>query len=258
MRPYGLTLLFAGLLAALTPAADEKKAEHSAVKPERRTDAGTVKRHEAFLERAKAGKVDVLFVGDSITQGWETAGKDAWKKLFDGLRVSAANFGIGGDRTQHVLWRVRDGMELKGLQPRVVVLMIGTNNLNANGPQEIAEGVEAVVRELRQQLPEARVLLMGVLPRGPSEKDLARQLVKEINRRLKELAGDVDDKEKKDDKKDKMVRFLDIGGEFLVKEGDKKGDLDKDLMPDFVHLSPRGYQIWESALEKVLPDWLKK
>jgi beta-glucosidase len=253
---WGLCLLFVGVLAA-APAgsADDKKDEkkkpdHSAVKPEQRKQETAVRRHEAFLERAREGNVDVLFLGDSITQGWESNGKDAWKKLFDGLKVKAANFGIGGDRTQHVLWRIRDGQELKGIQPRVVVLMIGTNNLGSNNPQEVAEGVEAIVQELRQQLPESRVLLMGVLPRGAKEKDLLRSLVRQVNERLKKLADD------------KMVRYLDIGDEFLEKEGDKKddkkGDISKDLMPDLVHLSPKGYQLWAKALEKPLQEMLTK
>src|SRR5205814_1275689 len=109
--------------------ADDKKPSHTAVTPVPREQAPWVKRHKAFLERAKQGDVDVLFLGDSITQGWEGAGKQVWKDHFEKLK--AANFGIGGDQTQHVLWRITEGKELEGIHPKVIVLMIGTNNMGA-------------------------------------------------------------------------------------------------------------------------------
>jgi lysophospholipase L1-like esterase len=251
-RGFGLALLFGGLLCAATrtPAADDKKdgkkPENSAVKPEQRKDPSATARHQTLLERTRTGPVDVLFLGDSITQGWETSGKDAWTRLFDSLNLKAVNLGVGGDRTQNVLWRLREGGELGSLKPKVVVLLVGTNNLNGNTVAEIAEGVGAIVQELRKQLPEAKVLLMGVFPRGVKATDLLRSQVKEVNQLLAKLADG------------KTVRFLAIGEEFLEKEGAKKDELSKDLLPDNVHLSPKGYQVWADALRKQLPDMLKE
>ncbi|MFN4257893.1 MAG: GDSL-type esterase/lipase family protein, partial [Gemmataceae bacterium] len=102
-------------------------------------------RHESFLKRAAEGHVDVLFVGDSITQGWEGSGKAVWAKHFEPLK--AANFGIGGDRTQHVLWRITEGKELQGIKPKAAVLMIGTNNMGSDSAEDIADGVKAIVQE---------------------------------------------------------------------------------------------------------------
>src|SRR5690348_111913 len=105
-----------------------------------------IPRHKAFLEIAKKGGVEVLFLGDSITHGWE--GQAAWKKYFEPLK--AANFGIGGDRTQHVLWRITEGKELEGINPKAAVIMIGTNNMGPNSSEEIADGVAAIVSTLRK------------------------------------------------------------------------------------------------------------
>jgi beta-glucosidase len=120
-----------------------------------------MKLHESFLDQAKKGDIDLLFLGDSITQGWGNNG--VWKR-FDGPR-HAANFGIGGDRAQHVLWRIENG-EIDGIHPRVAVLMIGTNNVGFNSADEIAAGVTAIVHELRKRLADTKVLLLGVFPRG--------------------------------------------------------------------------------------------
>ena len=119
--------------------------------------------HEQFLDQARKGNIDLLFLGDSITQGWHN--NEVWKRFY-GPR-HAANFGIGGDRTQHVLWRIENG-EIDGIHPRVAVLMIGTNNAGSNSADEIAAGVTAIVQELRKRLPETKVLLLGVFPAAPS------------------------------------------------------------------------------------------
>jgi lysophospholipase L1-like esterase len=220
--------------------ADDKKPTHSAVKPVDKKDAFWVKRHKSFLEQAKQGGVDVVFLGDSITQGWEGSGKNVWKKSFDPLK--AANFGIGGDRTQHVLWRITDGKELEGITPKAFVMMIGTNNMGDNSAEEIADGVTAIVKELRHQKPHAKVLLLGVFPRSAKSTDKIRDKVKDVNERIAKL----------DDKK--MVNYLDIGAKFL----DKDGNLSKDIMPDYLHLSEKGYQIWADAIMPNLEEMLKK
>jgi hypothetical protein len=140
-------------------------------------DEKWVARHKGFVELAKAGNVDVLFLGDSITDGWRKGGLAIWEERFAPLK--AVNFGIGGDRTQHVLWRIENG-ELDGISPKVVVLMIGTNNTGfepdkttrRNTEAETAEGVRAIVEHLRTKLPSAKILLLAIFPRG--EEGLAR------------------------------------------------------------------------------------
>ena len=197
-----------------------------------------VRVHDAYVERAARGGVDLLFLGDSITQNWN--GRDGeghgpveiWDRYYAPRR--AANFGIGGDRTQHVLWRLDHG-ELDGIDPEVVVLLIGTNNLNSDTPPEIADGVTAIVRKLRDALPNAKVLLLAVFPRGKSP-DTTRERLKAVNARLARL----------DDGRN--VRYLDLGPEFL----DADGTLPADVMPDFLHLSRKGYQTWAEAMEPTL------
>ena len=125
--------------------------------------------HEKFLAEAKQGKIDLLFLGDSITQGWHD--NAVWKRFY-GPR-HAANFGIGGDRTEHVLWRLQHG-EVDGIHPRVVVLMIGTNNSGDNTSGEIVAGIKAIVDELRKRLPDSKILLLGVFPRGQKPNTLAK------------------------------------------------------------------------------------
>ena len=169
-----------------------------------------------------------------------TIAENVWKKSFDPLK--AANFGIGGDRTQHVLWRITDGKELEGITPKAFVMMIGTNNMGDNSAEEIADGVTAIVKELRHQKPHAKVLLLGVFPRSAKSTDKIRDKVKDVNERIAKL----------DDKK--MVNYLDIGAKFL----DKDGNLSKDIMPDYLHLSEKGYQIWADAIMPNLEEMLKK
>src|SRR5262245_26858879 len=245
-RPPWRWLAIALALAVVIPAATAAD-DNPAAKPEQRKDAGAMKRHENFLKRAREGNVDVLFLGDSITQGWEGNGKEAWKKSFEPLK--AANFGIGGDRTQHVLWRITEGKELEGISPKVVVLMIGTNNVGGNTAEQIAGGVEAIVKELRKQKPDAKVLLLGVFPRaGNASKDKTevpagdlQPKIKQINERIAKLNDD------------KNVRYLDIGGKFL----DKDGALPRAIMPDFLHLSAKGYDIWAEAIEGQVKEMMK-
>ncbi len=147
-------------LVALT-ACGESYEGGTATTPEARNDGWWQKLHESFLDRAKQGDVDLLFMGDSITQGW--ANNDVWKRYYGARKP--ANFGIGGDRTQHVLWRLDHG-EMEGISPKVIVLMIGTNNIGNNTPEEIAEGVRAIVDRMRSAAPEAKILLLGVFPRA--------------------------------------------------------------------------------------------
>lgn len=214
-------------------------------------DANWVKRHEGFVEIAKKGGVDLLFVGDSITDFWRrpephTGGKKIWDATYASRR--AANFGISGDRTQHVLWRLQNG-ELDGISPKAVVLMIGTNNTGferdsttpRNTPAEAAAGVAAIVRTLRTKLPQAKILLLAVFPRGEKPDHPQRLQVAELNRLIAPLADG------------KSVRFLDIGQKFLNADG----TMPKDIMPDFLHPGEKGYEIWAAAIEQPLAEVLK-
>ena len=221
------------LVATPTPAvAQEAKPEvklHSATKPEPR-EGNWVKRHESFNERVKKGNADLLFIGDSITQGWEGAGKEVWKQNYD--KRNAVNLGIGGDRTQHVIWRLDNG-NIEGISPKLAVLMIGTNNSGTNTPQEIADGIKAIVDRLRTKLPQTKVLILAVFPRGANSDDARRK----VNIATNEIAAKFAD--------GKNVFFLDIGPKFLAADG----TLSKEIMPDLLHLSPKGYQIWADSIE---------
>ena len=223
-------------------------AEHTAIIPVPRTTVPTnwMSLHESFVKRAKQGNVDILFLGDSITAGWlwGNGGLNIWKRVYEPKH--AADFGIGWDRTQNVLWRIENG-ELDGIKPKVVVLLIGTNNCGneddgkpRNATPEIIEGVTAIVRELRARLPESKILLFGIFPRG-EKNDPVREQVKAINAGLAKL-GD-----------GKMVKFVDIGDKFLEPDG----TLSRQIMPDLLHPSEKGYQIWSDALEGQLQEMLK-
>jgi lysophospholipase L1-like esterase len=186
-------------------------------------------RHRELLEQAKRGNIDLLFLGDSITQAWS---KDVWNRFYGERR--AANFGIGGDRTQHVLWRIQNG-ELDGISPKVVVLMIGTNNASSSTPDEIAQGITAIVQEVRRRLPQAQLLVLGLFPREQKHGGV-RERLKVVNEQIAKL----------DDRA--HVRFLDIGKAFLNDDD----TISREIMPDFLHLTRRGYRIWAEAMEPTL------
>ena len=202
---------------------------------------GFMASHERFLGVAKEGKAQVLFLGDSITAGWAGAGKDVWAKTFS--QWNPANFGIGGDRTQHVLWRIENG-ELEGIKPKVAVIMIGTNNTGSDSAEAISKGVTKIVTTVRAKLPMTQILLLAVFPRGnkPDGKlGASYEKIKEINGMLAKL----------DDQK--TIHYLDIGDKFI--QG--KDALSAEIMPDFLHLSPAGYQIWADAITPKLNELTK-
>ncbi|WP_414662151.1 platelet-activating factor acetylhydrolase IB subunit [Horticoccus sp. 23ND18S-11] len=222
---------------------------NTAIKPEPR-DPNWVKRHEGFVAIAKQGGVNVLFVGDSITDAWRRADEKGGKKVWDAhfAPLGAANFGISGDRTQHVLWRLENG-ELDGIKPKAVVMMIGTNNTGferdgttpRNTPAETVEGVAAILKKLRTSQPQAKILLLAVFPRGESPNHPQRLQVNEINAGIAKLADG------------KSIRFLDIGQKFLAADG----TLPKEIMPDFLHPGEKGYEIWAAAIKEPLAAMLK-
>jgi lysophospholipase L1-like esterase len=229
-----LSLLLAMSAATVCCAADAP-AGNSTTEPVSR-EGGWLKSHKSFVARAKKGDVDILFMGDSITNGWRR--QKLWKDKYEPLK--GANFGIGGDRTQNVLWRIKNG-ECDGISPKVVVLMIGTNNMGNNSAQEIADGIKAVVKEFCSRLPKSKLLLLGIFPRSDKPEHEIRRKIKDVNQEIAKL----------DD--GKSIRYLDIGEKFL----DAKGVLSEDIMYDFLHLTSKGYRIWADAMDPTLQAMLK-
>ncbi|MDQ3812605.1 MAG: GDSL-type esterase/lipase family protein [Armatimonadota bacterium] len=205
--------------------------------PDGNIQPGFLAAHESFLKRGKEGKIGALFLGDSITAGWKGQGAKIWQEHFS--QYDPANFGIGGDRTQHVLWRIANG-ELDGISPKVVVLMIGTNNIGYP-PEEITKGVKKIVEQIHAKLPDTKLMLLGIFPRGAEATNPARAKIKAVNAELAKL----DDGNK--------TRYLDIGDKFL----DAEGNLPKDIMPDFLHPNAKGYQIWADAIQPLLDEMMK-
>ncbi len=181
------------------------------------------------LDRTKQGNVDLIFDGDSITDFWQGQGKEVWARNYGHLQT--ANFGISGDRTEHLLWRLDHG-QVAGLHPKMVALMIGTNNLSGNTDVQIAEGVTAIVQEYQKRCPDAVILLQAVFPRSEKPTDPARAKIKAINSILSKL-GD-----------GKKVVYVDFGDKFLQPDG----TLPRDVMPDFLHPNSKGYEIWADAI----------
>ena len=202
-------------------------------------------RHEAFVEIAKQGDIDCLLMGDSITDWWRRAGLAVYEKHFGSLKC--ANFGIAGDRTQGVLWRMENG-ELEGYTPRLMMLMIGTNNLGGgparpgNTPEEIAEGITAIVSKFRAKFPQAKVLLLGVFPRGALPTAPAREPIRQINAIIAKL----------DD--GKAVRFMDIAAKLLEPDG----SISVEVMRDGLHPTEKGYEIWAAAMMPTFLEMLGK
>ena len=194
-----------------------------------------MKRHDSFNERVKKGNVDLLLIGDSITQGWEGSGKDVWAKFY--APRNAVNLGIGGDRTQHVLWRLDNG-NIDGIEPKAAVIMIGTNNAGSNSSEEIADGVAAIVTKLRTKLPKTKLLVLAIFPRGANAEDGGRQKNAGANERIAKLADG------------NMVHFLDIGPKFLAEDG----TLSKEVMPDLLHLNAASYKTWAESIEDKLKE----
>ncbi len=204
---------------------------------------GTGKKHESFNEISKLGEAPLVFLGDSITAGWNGRGKDAWKKYW--VPLKAANFGIGGDRTEHILWRLQNG-NYDGLKPKLTVLMIGTNNTGHQGrpmkehngavykssAEQTSEGVTAIVKLLKKKQPQMKILILAIFPRGANNNDAMRQQNQATNKSIAKLADD------------KTVWFLDINQAFLESDG----TLSKEIMPDLLHPNAAGYEIWSKAI----------
>lgn len=214
-----------------------------ALTPVERFDSYAVLRHEQNLQAARQGLADVVFLGDSITDNWGDAGRPSigtavWMQQMDPLH--AANFGVPGDTTSNVLWRIEHG-ELDG-QPRVVVLEVGTNNLgiDQDTPADTAAGISAVVGAIRAASPQSQVVLMDLFPRGRSSNDPLTPEIPAVNALLAHLDDGT------------HVHIVDLGAQFL----DADGTVNRDLLPDGLHPDAQGYQIWADAIAGTLETLL--
>lgn len=236
--------------ALLTAAAAQGPARAPADVPQPRDDANSAQAHQDLLAKRSLGRIDVYFIGDSITRRWGAAEPayrallEHWQKSFHGW--NAANFGWGGDATQNILWRLDHG-ELEGVHPRVIVVMAGTNNLAGTPPTDnedalaadIARGIEAILRRCQSQAPQARVVLMGITPRND---DMAwMPVIRRVNARIAALADG------------QRIRFIDLGSRLADADGVLLPGMTD---PDRLHLALPAYEIWAQALAPVLREWL--
>jgi len=187
--------------------------------------------------RLKEGNIDLAFIGDSITQGWEGNGKQVWESYYGARK--AVNLGFGGDRTEHVIWRLTKGA-WNQIKPKVAVLMIGTNNTGhkMQDPSQTAAGIERILNILKERSPKTKVLLLGVFPRGKAPHDRGRVINQGINQIIRRLADN------------DRVHYMDLGDHFLQSDG----DLPTSIMPDALHLNEEGYRIWAEAMEPKLKE----
>ncbi|TKB63791.1 MAG: acetylglucosamine-6-sulfatase [Nitrospira sp.] len=191
--------------------------------------------HEHILARIRQGHVDLLLIGDSITEGWAAEGRPVWDAYYG--RRRSINLGFSGDGTEHVLWRLDHG-EIDEIAPKLAVVMIGTNNTGRrhDPPEETAAGIQAILTTLRTRLPVTKILLLGVFPRSASSDDPMRRLNEAINDHIRHYADN------------QQIFFLDLSRRYL----DDQGRLSEDLMPDYLHLSERGYQVWADGMEDTI------
>jgi len=205
------------------------------------TGVRTTQRHTSFVDIANTNQFDILFEGDSITDWWQQTGAqggaEVQKKFFGDIGI--ANFAVAGDTTQGVLWGLQNG-EGQGHKPKAVMLMIGTNNSGGNTGAEIAEGVGAIVYQLRKDFPDAKIMLLAIFPRGTGPTDRSRQVNEEANKIIAKL----------DD--GKHVFFKNINDKFLDAQGHLIG-----FRGDNLHPNAEGYEIWASAVADTLKSWIK-
>jgi lysophospholipase L1-like esterase len=195
------------------------------------------KRHSLTSAAVTKAKPQILFIGDSITHffggeqfdSYALRGQQTWGEFY--APRNAGNLGFGWDKTENVLWRLQHGA-IDGIAPKLVVMMIGTNNTGNCSAPDIATGIVAIVQEFNKRLPQSKILLLGIFPRG-EKPNPQREKIAEINGIISRLNGTHN------------VTFLDIGPKFLTPEG----LITKDIMPDFLHPNEKGYRIWAEAIE---------
>ena len=254
MKKTALAIMFVMMLVVFTGCMETQPKDpfglagitHSAVTPAPRPDQKWwMPRHENILKRIAQGNVDLIMIGDSITHGWEKSGKQTWDKYY--APRNAVNMGYGGDRTQHVLWRLENG-ELDGINPKLAVIMIGTNNSNGedNTSEEIADGIKAICAKIRQKLPKTKILILAIFPRGDAQQrkdknhDAPFNLQWAKNNSASVLASSIAD--------DKNIFYLDINSAFLNEDN----VLTRKVMPDLLHPREKGYEIWAEAMEPTI------
>ncbi|QJE02058.1 GDSL family lipase [Massilia forsythiae] len=244
------------LLLALALAAGPFHAHAAADKPnasqalEKKDDGTFLKKHEAILARARSGPIGLLFLGDSITERWHIA-PHIWDAYYG--KYQPANFGIGGDRTGHVIWRIEHG-ELDGIAPKLVVFMLGTNNSGDYPAEEIAAADRKIVGMIRAKLPAAKILVLGIFPRGPRDttgKPVTDAGIEDAARRMRTIDAVNRDLVQLDNGRD--IRFLNINATFLGQDG----KIPNTIMPDQLHPGPAGYQLWADAMQPLLQEMLK-
>ena len=226
----------------------------TADKPAPRADRNSMLAHSELLEKAKQGRIDVYFEGDSVTRRWGTSDEQYkhflrnWQENFFGW--NAANFGWGGDKTQNILWRLNNG-ELDNAKPKIIVLLAGTNNVGNNSPagsadprsdprvRDITRGIKAILDVFRRKAPGATIVLMGIFPRN--DNMLVMPIINEINRRIAKF-GD-----------GKKIRYLNINDKLADNDGKL---LEGMVIKDGLHLDLKGYQVWADALKPVFTELL--
>ncbi|WP_438480919.1 GDSL-type esterase/lipase family protein [Oleiharenicola lentus] len=246
-----LAPVFAGLFSLAiaqtsAPATVPPKPVDPTVGIPKRANPAFYELHAEFLKRTKSGPIGLLFIGDSITHGWRKA-PETWEQYYS--KYQPANFGIGGDQTQHVIWRIEDG-ELDGIKPKVVVVMIGTNNSGAHTAPQILAANTKIVELIRAKLPKTKVLMLAIFPRGPrkdkqgvvTDDGVSRMnVINEVNAGLAKL----------DDGKN--VRFLDITKAWLGADG----KIPDSVMPDQLHPTGPSYKLWAEAMDPLLTEMMK-
>jgi beta-glucosidase len=239
VRSSSVFLLFVLSSVLIFPAATALAVDREvpAIVPAPQTADWWMPQHERNVARVRQGSVDLLMIGDSITQGWGDEGRRVWERYYG--RRRAVNLGFNSDRTEQVLWRLQHG-EIDGIHPKTAVVLIGTNNSGTrkDPPEETAAGVQAIVTLLRARLPETKILLLGIFPRGATSSDSIRRVNESINARLHGFADG------------QHVHYLDLGHLFL----DRDGRLKQNLMPDLLHPNEQGYRVWAEGMEAQLKE----
>lgn len=197
-------------------------------------------RHKKKIREAKHTEVDLLMLGDSITQGWENQGSAVWQKFYKERK--AFNLGFNGDRTEHVLWRLQNGA-VDNMKPKLIVLMIGTNNTGhrMDPADHTAKGISTIVNELRTRLPMSKILLLGIFPRNASPHNEMRIRNSMINQRISKLANN------------KFIYYLNINQAFL----DDNHVLHEGVMPDLLHPNLLGYELWAKEMDATIQQLTK-
>jgi lysophospholipase L1-like esterase len=206
--------------------------------PVMRTDEHHVDKHGKIISAIRTAEIDVVFLGDSITRRWED-NADLWEKYF--ARFKPFNMGVGADCIQNVKWRILNG-EIDGISPKLLVLLIGTNNLADNTEREIADGIADLVGIIRKKLPATKILSLGIFPRRPDEHS------NDYNEKIRAVNCILSAELPKSG-----ALFEDVGGILL----DKDGQANLSLMPDGLHLDHNGYTVLGPVLVRILDDIVK-